>query len=752
MAIKVDLEKAYDRLEWDYIEETLCAVGLPVKIIARIMYCVRSVSAQISWNGDLSDSFCPSRGIRQGDPLSPYLFVLCMDRLSQAIQSSVMAGRWRPIHLTRNGPPLSHLFFADDMVLFAEATMEQVGVIRGILNGFCQASGHKVSISKTQIFFSRNCDMASKSLIARNFGFEVVEDLGKYLGVSLLHKRVTHATYAYVLDAMRARLSGWAAQSLSLAGRITLAKSVLQSIPTYVMQATSLTKGICQEMEKLIRKFVWGGSDERTGIALLPWDTVQRIPAQGGLGFKDLHIQNKAFLVKIGYSLVTNNDRLWVQVLKSKYGWNEVLPLDIKHSPCSRLWTGISNIWEALQECIRWEIRDGSSTDFWYDQWLGEEGRLAFACLLSTSPRPMPVVDMVLPMELVERIATVRPPCGDAGADKPVWRYGSKHQFTMCSTYEAIADGVGPQEGGEWRKIRKLLVPQRIRVFFWIVFHDRLLTNVERYRRHITGNNLCGICGACPESMDHVLRSCAMVRNVWLRFAITCWLIWKRRCCLVLGTGETFNDDILVHVNRMVEGCKRAFIANQRAPSRSIVQSCWCTPSLGWIKLNVDSSVSTRDYRAGVGGVLRNDRGRWLLGFSRFLGHCDSLLAELWAIHDGLLHAWDSGYARVELESDCLEAVRIINSESRALEGSALVSSFVGVISRDWTVTVTHVGRGRNRVADALAARGRDLGAGGMLFLAPPNALVSLIEEEALGSTSAVGESIGVGTNRLGIG
>ncbi|KAL4325878.1 hypothetical protein GQ457_11G009460 [Hibiscus cannabinus] len=185
----------------------------------------------------------------------------------------------------------------------------------------------------------------------------------------------------------------------------------------------------------------------------------------------------------------------------------------------------------------------------------------------------------------------------------------------------------------------------------------------------------------------------------------------------------------------MVEGCKRAFIANQRVPSRSIVQSCWCAPSLGWIKLNVDASVSTRDYRAGVGGVLRNDRG-----------------PKLWAIHDGLLHAWDSGYARVELESDCLEAVRIINSESRALEGSALVSSIVGVISRDWTVTVTHVGRGRNRVADALAARGRDLGAGGMLFLAPPNAFVSLIEEEALGSTSAVGESIGVGTNRLGIG
>ncbi|KAL4318457.1 hypothetical protein GQ457_18G015190 [Hibiscus cannabinus] len=416
----------------------------------------------------------------------------------------------------------------------------------------------------------------------------------------------------------------------------------------------------------------------------------------------------------------------------------------------------------------------------------------------------MPVVDMVcgteewdwrrlaqvLPRELVERIATVRPPCGDTGADKPVWRHGNKHQFTMLSAYEAIADRDGPHEGGEWRKIWKLLVPQRIRVFVCIVFHDRLLTNVERFRRHITGSNLCGICGASPESVDHVLRSCAMVRNVWLRaipmevrdvffnipfkgwlcknlfdpnfvicdedwsirFAIICWFIWKRRCCLVLGSGETFNDDILVRVNRMVEGCKRAYCANLRVPSQSIVQSCWCAPSLGWVKFNVDASVSTRDSRAGVGGVLRDDRGCWLLGFSRFLGRCDSLLAELWAIHDGLLHAWDSGYVRVELESDCLEVVRIINSESRALEGSALVSSITGVISRDWTVVVAHVGRGSNRVVDALAARGRDLGVGGMQLLAPPDALVSLIEEEALGSTSVVGEPIGVGPTRMGIG
>ncbi|KAL4272206.1 hypothetical protein GQ457_13G013010 [Hibiscus cannabinus] len=658
-----------------------------------------------------------------------------MDRLSQAIQASVSFGRWRPIQLTRSGPPLSHLFFADDMVLFAEAIMDQVGVIRDILSDFCKASGHKVSISKTQLCFSRNCAPATKSLIAGSFGFEVVEDLGKYLGVPLLHKRVTHATNAYVLDDMRARLSGWAAQSLSLAGRITLAKSVLQSIPIYVMQATWLPKGVCQEMEKLIRKFVWGGSNDRPGVALLPWGTVQRSPAQGGLGLKDLHDQNKAFLMKIGHSLLTDDDRLWVQVLKTKYNWTEVLPLDIKHTPCSRLWTGISNIWEDLKECISWDIRDGSTTDFWYDHWLGEEERLAFACLLPNPPRPMLVADMVcgtgdwdwrriehaLPREMVERIATVQPP-------------------------------VALSEVGEWRRIWKLSVPQRIRVFVWLVFHDLLLTNVERHRRHMTNSNLCELCGDSPESVDHVLRSCAMVRNVWLRsipmearevfftlpikawlcknlfepnsvtcdedwpirFAILCWLLWKRRCCLVLGSGESFRDDVLVCGDRMV-------------------------------RLNVDASVTLHDNRAGVGRVIRDAQGRWVFGFYRFLGRCDSLVAEMWAIHDGLLQAWDLGYTRIELESDCLEAVLIIHSESSALAGSALVSSIKEVMGRGWTVVVKHVGRGSNRVADFLAAQGRNLVAGGMRLSEPPVALVSLLEEEFLGPSSSVGEATGVG-------
>ena len=111
MAIKVDLEKAYDRLRWDFIEGTLKDAGLPSKFVQAVMLCISSCSMQILWNGQNIEDLIPTRGVRQGDPLSPYIFVLCMERLSQVIMKKVHEQCWTPIILGRAEPPLSHLFF-----------------------------------------------------------------------------------------------------------------------------------------------------------------------------------------------------------------------------------------------------------------------------------------------------------------------------------------------------------------------------------------------------------------------------------------------------------------------------------------------------------------------------------------------------------------------------------------------------------------------------------------------------------------
>lgn len=156
MAIKIDFEKAYDRLWWSFIKESLMELRLPIRMIELIMQCVCSTNLQILWNGEPTDAFKPSRGIRQGDPLSPYLYVICMESLSHLIESATQLGVWKPVRASRNGPPVSNLAFADDLILFGEATVDQAAIISACLDQFCDASGSKVSHSKSRVYFSQN--------------------------------------------------------------------------------------------------------------------------------------------------------------------------------------------------------------------------------------------------------------------------------------------------------------------------------------------------------------------------------------------------------------------------------------------------------------------------------------------------------------------------------------------------------------------------------------------------------------------
>lgn len=124
MLLKIDLEKAYDKLEWSFIESTLNAFRVPPMLTKLILSCLSSASMSVIWNGSVCDSFKPTRGVRQGCPLSPYLFVMCMERLAGLIDSRVQGGTWKPLRLSRRGLGLSHLFYADDLILMGDATIE----------------------------------------------------------------------------------------------------------------------------------------------------------------------------------------------------------------------------------------------------------------------------------------------------------------------------------------------------------------------------------------------------------------------------------------------------------------------------------------------------------------------------------------------------------------------------------------------------------------------------------------------------
>ncbi|CAL1410370.1 unnamed protein product [Linum trigynum] len=218
MVLKVDLAKAYDRIRWGFVRDTLVAAGAPDKFVELTMACISSASMQIQWNGGLTESFQPSRGLRQGFPLSPYIFTLCMERLRHIIADAVRAGRWKPIKLSQDGPTLSHLFFADDLILFGEATRAQVQEINACFEKFGGSSGQQISRLKSRVFFSANTTADCQQSLSHELQIPVTSNLGRYLGVPVIHDRVSKYTFLNLIDRIDKRLAGWKASTLSLAG------------------------------------------------------------------------------------------------------------------------------------------------------------------------------------------------------------------------------------------------------------------------------------------------------------------------------------------------------------------------------------------------------------------------------------------------------------------------------------------------------------------------------------------------------
>lgn len=149
--------------------------------------------------------------------------------------------------------PNSHICFADDIVFFAEADLNQSQVFSQVLNDFCSSSGQKVNLQKSKVFFSSNVRSGTAYQICQNLGIEKTVNLGSYLGVPLLHQRVDKDSVAVVLDKTRKKLSNWNSSSLSLAGRITLARSCLSCMPNYIMHTLALPASVCDSAEAICR-------------------------------------------------------------------------------------------------------------------------------------------------------------------------------------------------------------------------------------------------------------------------------------------------------------------------------------------------------------------------------------------------------------------------------------------------------------------------------------------------------------------
>lgn len=155
-ALKLDMKKAYDRMEWNFIREVLSNMHFPENLTDLIMRCISSVTYSILINEKASSVVTPQRGLRQWDPLSPYIFIMCAEVFSSMLERAEEIQLIEGIKIARKAPPITHIFFADDSIIFSRADMKTMDAVMMIIKAYGGASGQQVNLAKTELSFSKN--------------------------------------------------------------------------------------------------------------------------------------------------------------------------------------------------------------------------------------------------------------------------------------------------------------------------------------------------------------------------------------------------------------------------------------------------------------------------------------------------------------------------------------------------------------------------------------------------------------------
>ena len=338
------------------------------------MSCISSTNISILVNGGMLEPFEPSRGIRQGDMLSPYIFILCIEYLSHLIEQKCVEGSWIPLKASRDNLGFSHLLFANDIILFCKVGHDAYGAIFDVLNKFCSKLGQKISLEKSRIYFSPNVKEEERMEVCDLLGIQETRSIGKYLGFPLRHKGINRRQYNFVVERVMNKLSGWKAKFLSFAARAVLIKSVKSAIPNHIKKGVALPTHICDKLDKVNWDFLWGSTSEKRKLHLVGWSKIVKPKEDGELGIQVAKAKNLALLAKLNWRMYEEKDALWAQVILKKYcSLSRVRARDSDALPSSPNWKTIKAGFTIFSSGICWCVGTGARTKVWLDRWLKGE-------------------------------------------------------------------------------------------------------------------------------------------------------------------------------------------------------------------------------------------------------------------------------------------------------------------------------------------------------------------------------------------
>ena len=308
--LKLDIAKAFDSVRWDFLLEVLEKLGFQSKWRAWISALLGSSSTAVLLNGVKGKWFKHYTGLRQGDPLSPLLFIIAMEPLQRMFDRAARDGLLT--HMGGRVIKLRASLYADDAAVFFNPLKHEVQVVATILHMFGQASGLHINLSKCAVY-PIHCDNVNMEEVMEGFPCPVKDFPCSYLGLPLHTRQLRRVDIQPIIDKVANRLPAWRGSFLNKAARLKLVNTVLSSIPVYFLTVFNPKKWAVQKIDKIRRAFLWNGSSEARGSqCLVAWDKIKRPKLRGGMGILDLEKFSRALRLRWLWYRWEDPDRPWV--------------------------------------------------------------------------------------------------------------------------------------------------------------------------------------------------------------------------------------------------------------------------------------------------------------------------------------------------------------------------------------------------------------------------------------------------------
>ncbi|GJW02174.1 RNA-directed DNA polymerase, eukaryota, reverse transcriptase zinc-binding domain protein [Tanacetum coccineum] len=482
----------------------------------------------ININGERVGYFRGGRGLRQGDPISPYLFTLVMEVLTLLIKKNIEEESKFKYHQGCKKCKITHLCFADDLLVFCHGDRDSVRVIKKSLDEFSGFSGLLPNMQKSTIFF-RGLSYLEQAMILDIIPFSVGRLLVKYLGVPLITKQISSNDCKPLIEKVKSKISNWKNKSLSYAGRLQLIAAILSSMQIYWAAVFLLPKQVIYEINKMLKGFLWCQGDLTKGKAKVSWDAICKPKDQGGLGLKNLKEWNEILLVKQLWNVATKKDTLWVkwiheEKLKGKSIWNAQVDYN-----SSVGWKNILSMRDKVRKHIGWKLGNGKLVNVWHDQWCGVSplsefisSRDVYDARLKDNCTVKEVIQdgrWVWPNEWSSDFEKLRqiqiPVLKENCEDCVVWitRLGKELKFKIGEVWKDLCRNNAKVD---WCSM--VWFPQAIprhAFVLWLATKKRLMTQDRMALWRPNDNLKCALCGQCEDSHNHLFFSCEFSKVIW---------------------------------------------------------------------------------------------------------------------------------------------------------------------------------------------------------------------------------------------